>query len=320
MSTHAINVESLIPLLAGVCAAAVVLLALWPLLIPDKALQRAERIIKERSPALRRERVTVSASEERVSLGVEAKPLAQLIYERFNLVSQADDSAIVQKLQMAGYRGKARLVTFLAARVVGPLGGAAAAASYLSLLSAAHLSVAVTWAAVVVGAIAGYYAPGIYVHNRIAKRQLAIRRAWPEVLDLLLICVQSGMSLDSAIKRVADEVSTQSIEAAEELSVLCAELSYLPDRGQAFDNLARRTGLDCVKAVVTSLAQAEKYGTAVTQALRVLAQESRDQRMSEAEKKAAALPPKLTAPMIVFFLPVLFAVILTPAVIQVMRL
>jgi len=314
------NIDVLIALLAGVAAGSAVLLTLSPLLKRDKTARRLALVMSERVSIRRRERAKRSASERKSSLGIQAKPLAQLIYDRFNLASQASDSAIVQKLQMAGYRGKGRVITFLAARVAGPLAGAAAAAAYLSLLSSASLSLSLTWAIIVGGAIAGYYGPAVYIQNRIAKRQLAIRRAWPEVLDLLLICVQSGMSLDSAIKRVADEVSSQSIETAEELTVLSAELSYLTDRGQAFENLARRTGLDCVKAVVTSLAQAEKYGTAVTQALRVLAQESRDQRMSEAEKKAAALPPKLTVPMILFFLPVLFAVILTPAVIQVVRL
>ena len=106
---------------------------------------------------------------------------------------------------------------------------------------------------------------------------------------------------------------------AEELALMTAEMSYLPDRRQAYENLAIRIGLDPVKAVATALIQAERYGTPIGQALRVLSQESRDQRMTEAEKKAAALPPKLTVPMILFFLPVLFVVIITPAVIQIMR-
>lgn len=314
------SVDVLISFLAGAAAVSAVLLILSPLLRRDKTARRLALVMSDHASIRLRERARLSAKEKQSSLGIKAKPLAQLVYDRFNLGSQADDSAIIQKLQMAGYRGKGRVITFLAARVAGPVAGGAAAAAYLFLLQSVTLSLTLTWAVIVGGAVAGYYAPAVYIRNRIAKRQLAIRRAWPEVLDLLLICVQSGMSLDSALKRVADEVSSQSIETAEELTVLGAELSYLPDRGQAFDNLARRTGLDCVKAVVTSLLQAEKYGAAVTHALRVLAQESRDQRMNEAEKKAAALPPKLTVPMILFFLPVLFAVILTPAALQFMRL
>ncbi len=163
----------------------------------------------------------------------------------------------------------------------------------------------------------GYYGPTIYVKNQINKRQKSVRRAWPDALDLLLICVESGMAVESAFRKVSEEIGAQSIALAEELSLTTAELSYLQDRRKAYENLGERTGLEGVRGVVTSLIQAEKYGTPVSQSLRVLAQENRDMRMSEAEKKAAALPPKLTVPMILFFLPVLFAVIITPAAIQV---
>ena len=132
----------------------------------------------------------------------------------------------------------------------------------------------------------------------------------------MLICVQSGMSVEAAFGRVAKEVGSQSMELAEELSLTTAELSYLQDRRQAFDNLGKRTGLPGIKSVTTALIQAERYGTPIGQALRVMAKENRDIRQSEAEKKAAALPPKLTVPMILFFLPVLFVVILGPAAIR----
>jgi tight adherence protein C len=136
---------------------------------------------------------------------------------------------------------------------------------------------------------------------------------------MLLICVQSGMSTEAAFQKVSGEVGSQSIELAEELSLTTAELSYLQDRRQAFENLGKRTGIPGIKAVATALIQAERFGTPVGQALRVMARENRDMRMAEAEKKAAALPPKLTVPMIIFFLPVLFVVILGPAIIQVFK-
>jgi tight adherence protein C len=134
----------------------------------------------------------------------------------------------------------------------------------------------------------------------------------------MLICVESGMTVDAAFKKVGDEIATQSIPLAEELGLTTAELSYLQDRKTAYENLAIRTNLEGVRAVCTALIQAERYGTPLGQALRVLAQENRDMRMAEAEKKAAGLPPKLTVPMILFFLPVLFIVILGPAAIRVM--
>ena len=157
----------------------------------------------------------------------------------------------------------------------------------------------------------------VFVTNVISRRQDSIRKAFPDALDLLLICVESGMSMEAALLRVSGEIATQSVELAEELSLTTAEMSYLQDRRKAYENLGIRTGIDNVRSVVTSLIQAEKYGTPLGQSLRVLAQDGRDQRMGEAEKKAAGLPPKLTVPMIIFFLPVLFAVIMGPAGIQI---
>jgi tight adherence protein C len=164
----------------------------------------------------------------------------------------------------------------------------------------------------------GMQLPFLFLKNKISHRKLSVMRAFPDALDLLLICVESGMSIEAAFRRVSEEIGSQSIALCEELTLCTAELSYLPDRRQAYENLARRTDLDGVKAVCLALQQAERYGTPMAQTLRVMSQENRDMRMSEAEKKAAALPPKLTVPMIVFFLPVLFVVILGPAAIKAM--
>jgi tight adherence protein C len=166
----------------------------------------------------------------------------------------------------------------------------------------------------------GFYLPNMFIQNLVQRRQQAISQSFPDALDMLLICVQAGMSIEAAFGKVAKEVTSQSIELAEEFSLTTAELSYLQDRRQAFDNLGKRTGIAGIKAVATALIQAERYGTPVSQALRVMAKENRDMRMSEAEKKAAALPPKLTVPMIIFFLPVLFIVILGPAMLQVLKM
>jgi tight adherence protein C len=165
-------------------------------------------------------------------------------------------------------------------------------------------------------AVLGYYAPGIYLSNQAAKRRDSIMQAFPDSLDLMLICVEAGMSIEAALHKVAAEIGTNSMELAEELSLTNAELAYLQDRRAAFENLGMRTNLPGVKAVATALIQAERYGTPLGQALRVMAKENRDMRMSNAEKKAAALPAKLTVPMILFFLPVLFVVIIGPAAIS----
>ena len=169
-------------------------------------------------------------------------------------------------------------------------------------------------------AYCGMQLPWLFLKNKIQKRQLSIRRAFPDALDLLLICVESGMSIEAAFRKVSQEIGSQSIPLAEELTLTTAELSYLQDRKVAYENLAKRTDLEGVRAVCVALQQSERYGTPLGQTLRVMAQENRDMRMSEAEKKAAALPPKLTVPMILFFLPVLFIVILGPAAIRVMAI
>jgi tight adherence protein C len=222
------------------------------------------------------------------------------------------------KLRLAGFRGQNPLTKFLFFRLVLPFVGFALAAAYVFLLGGLpDQPTFVKLFVCIVVAYGGFYAPVLYVTNRATKRKFSIQRAWPDALDLMLICVESGMSVEAAMRKVADEIGGQSVELAEEFVLTNAELSFLPERRQAYENLANRTGLDSVKGVSQALIQAERYGTPVANALRVLASESRDMRMNEAEKKAAALPPKLTVPMILFFLPVLFCVILGPAGIQV---
>ena len=166
----------------------------------------------------------------------------------------------------------------------------------------------------IAAAYVGMQLPLLFLKNKIARRQLSIKRAFPDALDLLLICVESGMSIEAAFRKVSDEDRHRSRSPlAEELTLTTAELSYLPDRRQAYENLAKRTDLDGVKSVCMALAAVRtlRHAAGATM-LRVMAQENRDMRMSEAEKKAAGLPPKLTVPMILFFLPVLFVVILGP--------
>jgi tight adherence protein C len=240
------------------------------------------------------------------------------IVDRLDLRRALADESTMTKLRHAGYRGNNPLTIFLFARLVLPFVCLALAAVYLFVLGGMPKQANFIKLFVCICAgYAGFYLPILYVSNRATKRKQSIQRAWPDALDLMLICVESGMSVEAAFRKVADEIGTQSVDLAEEFVLTNAELSFLQERRAAYENLADRTGLDTVKAVTQALIQAERYGTPVSHALRVLAQESREMRMNEAEKKAAALPPKLTVPMILFFLPVLFAVILGPAGIQV---
>ncbi len=241
------------------------------------------------------------------------------IVEALKLHKFLNDPKMQALIYQAGYRGPAETVKFAALRVLIAGSLAALTAVYLPLVLALDLPFVGLVLAVCLAAALGWYAPTVFLRNRLAKRQLEVKRNWPDAMDLTLICVESGMSIEAAFRKVAEELAGQSAVLSEELTLTTSELNYLQDRQQAYRRFAARVEVDEVKSIVTSLIQSEKYGTPVGQALRVLSRESRALRMQAAEKKAAALPPKLTVPMIVFFLPVLFAVIMTPAIIQVLR-
>jgi len=162
----------------------------------------------------------------------------------------------------------------------------------------------------------GYKLPAILVKNKMQKRQQDIGLAFPDALDMMLICVQGGIGLEQTVDRVAHEVAEHAPTLGEELGILSAEMAMLNDRRQALQDFARRVGSGGAKSFATALIQAEQYGTSVSQAMRVMSEELREMRMALAEQKAAALPPKLTVPMILFFLPALFVIILGPAGIQ----
>jgi tight adherence protein C len=242
----------------------------------------------------------------------------QTVVDQFNLSKWVGQEKARDKLQQAGYRGQGPYVAFLFFRMIAPLVMLVGSLVYVFLIVQWDQPASIKSGVCLFATWVGMQLPFLFLKNKIQHRKLSIIRAFPDALDLLLICVESGMSIEAAFRRVSEEIGSQSIALCEELTLCTAELSYLPDRRQAYENLARRTDLDGVKAVCLALQQAERYGTPMAQTLRVMSQENRDMRMSEAEKKAAALPPKLTVPMIVFFLPVLFVVILGPAAIKAM--
>lgn len=239
------------------------------------------------------------------------------IVDRFSLQKAFADEGTIEALARAGYRGQAPLTTYLFLRFVTPIALFFIAFGYLTFTIFADKPLYLNALYALFIGLIGAYLPVILLKNKTLKRQQQIRRAWPDCLDLMLLCVEAGMSVEHAFRRAAREIGQQSPELAEELTLTTAELSFLEDRSRAYDNLGKRTGLDHVKSVMTALIQADRYGTSVGQALRVMAEEGREARMMEAEKKAAALPPKLTVPLIVFFLPVLFIVIISPAMIRV---
>lgn len=311
--------DLLLPVSAALALFCGVLVLGWPYLVRDLLDSRMRQITDLRERDRLRDKARASAGEKRLLLRSEPSKIMAAIVERFNLARKLENGSTVQMLRSAGFRGRAPIITFLAMRFLMPVIVAGFVAFYILVVIKPDLPLVAKIAIIVVCGGLGHYLPTVYVKNRIAKRQKSIKRTWPDALDLLLICVESGMSSEHAFRKVADEIGNQSKELAEELSLTTAELSFLSDRRTAYENLGKRTNLDGVKSVVTGLMQSEKYGTSLGTALRVLAQESRAMRMSEAEKKAASLPPKLTVPMIIFFLPVLFAVVITPAAIQIIN-
>ena len=314
-----INTKSLAMVSAAIAAAATVLTVAMPLLAVDSLDKRMKAVALEREKIRQRERERLAQSQQRAR-HTSARQSIQAIVERFNLKKWFGQEEARLKLVQAGYRGQAPYVTYLFFRMVTPVLLALLTGSYLFIVIDLHQPALVKIGLCIAAAYTGMHLPLVILKNKIQRRQLSIRRAFPDSLDLLLICVESGMSIEAAFKKVSDEVGSQSVALAEELMLTTAELSYLPDRRQAYENLAKRTDLEGVKSVCMALQQAERYGTPLAHMLRVMAQENRDMRMAEAEKKAAGLPPKLTVPMVLFFLPVLFIVILGPAAIKVMAL
>lgn len=303
-------------MLAAIAASATVWTLVMPLFAGQNLNKRMKAVADERERIRQRERERLNRSEK-VSLRQAPKHLVNKIVEDFNLGKWLAQEEAKDKLLMAGYRGQAPYITFLFFRLVTPVVLLVMAVIYVIFLGGKDLGLTFKIGICMAAAYFGMQAPMFYLRNRISSRQLSIRRAFPDALDLLLICVESGMSIEAAFRRVAAEIGDQSVPLAEEFTLTTAELSYLPDRKVAYENLARRTGLEGVKSACLALQQAERYGTPIGQTLRVMAQENRDMRMNEAEKKAAALPPKLTVPMVVFFLPVLFIIILTPAALKI---
>ena len=303
-------------LLAAVAVSATAYTLIMPLFAGEGLSKRMKAVASERERIRARERDRLNKTEK-VSLRQTPKQIVSKVVEDFNLGKWLAQEAARDKLSQAGYRGQAPYVTFLFFRAVTPILLFVAAVLYIFVISHLEKSFPVKVGMCIGAAYLGLQAPMLFLKNAISKRQLSIRRAFPDALDLLLICVESGMSIEAAFRKVSVEIVTQSVALAEEFTLTTAELSYLQDRKVAYENLAKRTGLDGVKSVCLALQQSERYGTPLGQSLRVMAQENRDMRMNEAEKNAAALPPKLTVPMILFFLPVLFVVILGPTGIKV---
>ncbi|RAU20938.1 pilus assembly protein TadC [Paramagnetospirillum kuznetsovii] len=302
-----------------ICAAVVAFVSIvavsLPLIARDRLTSRMKAVAARRQELSAIQRANLQTGR-RKNAPRRRQALMRAVVDRLKLQDMLEAKELKAKLAQAGWRGQSAPLTFIFARVALPVVLLALGLVYATTVFA-DLPLT-NRAFILVGAMAaGAYLPHLMLTNAIQKRQFSVARAFPDALDLMVICVDAGLSVEASLGRVVDEMGETSPELAEEFGLTAAELAFLGDRRHAWENLADRTGLAQVRSLSTTLLQSEKYGTPVSQALKVLAQENRESRMSEAEKKAAALPAKLTVPMIVFFLPVLFLVIAGPAAIQV---
>lgn len=286
--------------------------AIWvPLLDRRPSSRRAAAIRQRRSDLLGKAR-----EPKKRGLGKQGMGFAKQVVQRVELLGTGQADAAQLKMLRAGKRSKDAVVLFLFMKMAMPiiLGGITAILLYGTSLypmpPMIKLVVSVTMIMV------GFYLPEIYARNAADKRKALLSKAMPDAMDLLVISVEAGLNLDSALIRVAREIRLSCPELADELELTAVELGFLQERREALRNLETRTDLPSVTALVGTLAQAEKYGTPLAQSLRVLAAEMRTERLMKAEEKAAKLPATLTVPMVVFIMPALFIVLIGPGILR----
>ncbi len=307
--------QFLIAVLAAISAAAIVFTFGAQFSDGKEMKSRIRSVASERERLRTDELARLRGEDKKTNSTARRKDLIVKIVEGFSLKKAFADEQTTLNLARAGYRGPNAVMTYVFLRFAIPLGVFLTAFFYLKfiILPDTLLFLQISYA---MGAgILSSYLPVLLLKNKTTKRQTSIRQAWSDCLDLMLLCVESGMSIEAAFQKVSIEIVSQSPELGEEMTLTTAELNFLESRAKAYENMSKRINLDEVKSVMTALIQSERYGTSVGSSLRVMAEEGRDMRMMEAEKKAASLPPKLTVPLILFFLPVLFIVIMSPAMI-----
>lgn len=228
-----------------------------------------------------------------------------------------ESSALRVRFLNAGIRrNEARLVYF-AAKTVFPLVFGLAVFTLLRAMNKTELMPILF--GVTVAALVGCYLPNLWLALKVRSRKREIFENFPDAADLMLVCVEAGLGLDSGMNKVAEEVSRKSAALAEELQLTNLEIRAGASRDQALRNLAVRTGVDDTRAFSTMLIQADKFGTSVGDSLRVFSDELRHKRMVRAEEKAAKVPTKMLFPLVMFIFPAILMVVLGPAIIQVVR-
>jgi len=303
-----VALDDVITLLAALAVLTTVL-AMWQVLRPSTVFERRLEQIVQRKESMRQQLLAARRSGR----GLAAVGLMREAVTRLNLLRSRHAADARNMLVQAGIRSRDAMVGFLFARISLPVLFGIMLLADTKIFHLLPIPPAYDFVPPMVGVLIGFYAPTIYLRNASAKRAKQLQRSLPDGLDLMVICAEAGLSLDASLIRVSRELGNGSPELAEELAITAAELTFLPDRRMAFDNLNTRTNSEGIRAVVNTLQQTAKFGTPLAQSLRVLAAEMRTARMTRAEEKAARLPALLTVPMILFILPTLFIVLLGPA-------
>jgi tight adherence protein C len=305
-----VTLDDAITLLAALAVLTTVL-AMWQVLRPSSVFERRLEQVVQRKESLRQQ----ALAARRSGRGLAAVGLMREAVTRLNLLRSRHAADARNMLVQAGIRSRDAMVGFLFARISLPVLFGIMLLADTKVFHLLPITPAYEFVPPMVGVLLGFYAPTMYLRNAAAKRAKLLQLSLPDGLDLMVICAEAGLSLDAALIRVSRELGNGSPELAEELAITAAELTFLPDRRMAFDNLNTRTNSEGIRAVVNTLQQTAKFGTPLAQSLRVLASEMRTARMTRAEEKAARLPALLTVPMILFILPTLFIVLLGPAAI-----
>jgi tight adherence protein C len=307
------GIDDAIVLLATLAVLATIL-ALWQVMRPNTSFERRLEQVVEGKERLRQNLLATRRGRPRLT---PAGVMRQAV-TRLNLLRSRHASEARGKLARAGFRSQDAMVAYLFAQVSLPFLFGIAALADTHVLHLLPIPPEFAFVPAMAAVLFGFYAPKLYLRNAADKRAKQLQRALPDGLDLMVICAEAGLSLDATLGRVSRELGNTWPELAEELGITAAELTFLPERRTAFENLNTRTDSDGIRGVVNTLTQTAKFGTPLAQSLRVLAAEMRQARMTRAEEKAARLPAMLTVPMIIFILPTLFIVLLGPAAINIM--
>jgi len=306
-----LETEDLI-VLAAAMSAVLAVFVLWAAFVPDNPLADRARKLMAHRETLRQDAIRPKkrpGNDKTLSM-------MKSVVTRFKLARRLTAGNLTVRLLRAGIRSPDAQVKYLFYKVALPLGLLGFAVFVFYVADLYNVSSTMKMGLTAGAAALGFFAPDLFILNKATKRKKVLTKALPDGLDLLVICAEAGLHLDSALTRVADEMTHRCVELADELALASVELSFLPERKMALDNLAMRTNLSAVRGLVNTLVQTEKYGTPLAQSLRVLSAELRHERLMRAEEKAARLPAILTVPMIIFILPPLFIILLAPAVLQ----